>query len=79
MEVGISLLALVGGVILLSKCADVLVSGSVSLANYFSIPPLVIGLTIVGMGTSLPELVTSLIAALKRQPDMVAWSVAWSC
>lgn len=66
MEVGIALLALVGGVVLLSKCADILVSGSVSLANYFSIPPLVIGLTIVAMGTSAPEVAASIAAVFQE-------------
>ncbi|NQV35018.1 MAG: calcium/sodium antiporter [Phycisphaeraceae bacterium] len=68
MDLGIALLALVGGIILLSKCADVLVSGAVHLANHFSIPPLVIGLTIVAMGTSAPEVAAS-IAAVFQGPD----------
>jgi cation:H+ antiporter len=68
MDLGIALLALVGGVILLSKCADVLVSGAVHLATHFSIPPLVIGLTIVAMGTSAPEVAAS-IAAVFQGPQ----------
>jgi cation:H+ antiporter len=68
MDLGIALLALVGGIILLSKCADVLVSGAVHLANHFSIPPLVIGLTIVAMGTSAPEVAAS-IAAVFQGPQ----------
>ena len=65
MDLGIALLALVGGVLLLSKCADVLVSGSVHLAKHFSIPPLVIGLTIVAMGTSAPEVAASIAAVFQ--------------
>ncbi len=65
MDLGIALLALVAGVLLLSKCADVLVSGSVHLAKHFSIPPLVIGLTIVAMGTSAPEVAASIAAVFQ--------------
>ncbi len=68
MNLGIALLALVGGIILLSKCADVLVSGSVQLARHFGIPPIIIGLTIVAMGTSAPEVAAS-IAAVFQGPQ----------
>jgi cation:H+ antiporter len=68
MNLLISLLALVGGIILLSKCADILVTGSVNLAKHFGIPPLVIGLTIVAMGTSAPEVAAS-IAAVFQGPE----------
>ena len=61
----ISLLALVGGIILLSKCADILVTGSVNLAKHFGIPPLVIGLTIVALGTSAPEVAASIAAVFQ--------------
>ncbi len=53
------------GIILLLKGADYLVGGSSSLAKKFGIPTLVIGLTIVAFGTSMPELVVNVIAALK--------------
>ncbi|MCF7973062.1 MAG: calcium/sodium antiporter [Phycisphaerae bacterium] len=65
MNVVISLLALVGGIILLSKCANVLVTGSVNLAKHFGIPPMVIGLTIVAMGTSAPEVAASIAAVFQ--------------
>jgi cation:H+ antiporter len=65
MNLGMAILALVGGIILLSKFADVLVSGSVHLAKHFSIPPLIIGLTIVAMGTSAPEVAASIAAVLQ--------------
>ena len=59
----IGLLAL--GFVLLVKGADWFVEGASRLAEKFGIPQLVIGLTIVAMGTSLPELVTAITALVK--------------
>jgi cation:H+ antiporter len=55
--------------------ADYLVRGAVSLANRFGMPPLLIGLTVVGFGTSMPELLVSLQAALagRRQSRSAMW------
>lgn len=57
-----TLVALILGLLLLWKCADVLVSGAVGLAGRFHISAMVIGLTIVAMGTSAPEVAASLAA-----------------
>lgn len=72
MDLGIALLTLVGGILMLSKCADVMVSGAVQLAKHFSIPPLVIGLTIVAMGTSAPEVAASIAAVFQGQGGDIA-------
>ncbi len=56
---------LVAGVALLFVAGDMLVRGAVGIAQRFGLSPLVIGLTLVAFGTSLPELVVSLNAALK--------------
>lgn len=53
---GAALLAIVGGLILLIGSGDLLVRGSVSLARKFGIPRIIIGMTIVAFGTSIPEL-----------------------
>ena len=53
------------GLVLLAKGADFLVDGSSGVARRFKIPEIIIGLTIVSIGTSLPELVISVNAALK--------------
>lgn len=53
-NVFVSLLVLIVGFILLMKGADFFVEGSSSIATRFHIPSLIIGLTIVAMGTSLP-------------------------
>lgn len=55
-----------------------LVSGAVAVARGFGVSETVIGLTIVAVGTSMPELVTSVIAALKRQGDVAFGNVVGS-
>ena len=56
---------LVAGLVILLKGADWLVDGAVALAERFAVSPLVIGLTIVSMGTSAPEVATSITAAAR--------------
>lgn len=63
-EILLSLLILVVGFVLLMKGADFFVEGSSSVAMRFHIPSLIIGLTIVAMGTSLPECAVSITASL---------------
>lgn len=58
--------------------ADFLVQGATSLAVRIGVPDAVIGLTIVAVGTSLPELATSVAAALKRQPEIAVGNVVGS-
>jgi cation:H+ antiporter len=67
----IGLLALVGG-------GETLVRGAVSLARSLNLSPMVIGLTIVGFGTSLPELLTSVTAALAGSPGVAIGNVVGS-
>jgi cation:H+ antiporter len=63
------LLVLIGFAMLI-KGADIFVEGASSIAKRFHIPEMIIGLTIVAMGTSLPELSVSFISALNGQSDM---------
>ena len=58
--------------------ADLLVGNAISLARIAGVSDTVIGLTIVAVGTSAPELVTSVIAALRRQSDMALGNVIGS-
>ena len=58
---------LIIGFVLLIKGADVFVEGSAAIATNFGVPSLIIGMTIVAMGTSAPETAVSLSAALKGQ------------
>lgn len=64
MNIYIALIALVAGLVILIKSADLLVDGAAALAARLSIPPLLVGLTIVAMGTSAPELAASIAAVL---------------
>ncbi|MBL27019.1 MAG: sodium:calcium antiporter [Rhodospirillaceae bacterium] len=68
----------VGGLLLLFGGGEVLVNGAVSLANRLGVSPLIIGLTVVGFGTSAPELLVSLEAALGGQPDIAVGNVVGS-
>ncbi|MFO1053276.1 MAG: calcium/sodium antiporter [Planctomycetota bacterium] len=69
---------LVGSLLLLTAGAELLVRGSVALARRFGLSSFVIGLTIVGFGTSTPELVTSLSAASHGQDDIAVGNVVGS-
>lgn len=69
---------LVVGLILLVKGADFFVAGAANIAKIFKIPPLIIGLTIVAMGTSAPEAAVSTIAALAGNNDIALANVLGS-
>jgi cation:H+ antiporter len=65
-----AILFLVGGLVALWKCAELLVAGAVGLAKRLGVSPLVIGLTIVAMGTSSPEVAASIAAAARGAGDI---------
>ena len=67
-----------GGLALLLAGGELLVRGAVGLARGLGVTPLVIGLTVVAFGTSAPELVVSLQAALGGHPDIVLGNVVGS-
>lgn len=69
---------LLGGLLLLVGAGEVLVKGAVGLALRFRISTLVIGMTIVSLGTSAPELLVSLQAALEGHPDIATGNVVGS-
>ena len=66
------------GFALLIKGADFLVDGSTIIAKKFHIKEIVIGLTIVSIGTSFPELMVSLTSALNNHADMAIGNVVGS-
>ena len=78
MEVIIQLALLVVGFIMLIKGADWFVDGVSGIAERFGIPQLVIGLTIVAMGTSAPEAAVSITAAIKGSADITIGNVVGS-
>ena len=71
-------LMVTGGLVFLLIGGDFLVRGAVSLARWLSVPPLVIGLTIVAFGTSSPELVVSLDAVISGAPEIAIGNVVGS-
>ncbi len=70
--------AVVIGIALLMAGAELLVQGAVALARAGGISDEVIGLTLVAFGTSLPELATSIVAAIRRKPDVCIGNVLGS-
>ncbi|MCW1956183.1 MAG: calcium/sodium antiporter [Roseobacter sp.] len=66
------------GLIGLPLGADILVDSSVNIARDFGVTETVIGLTLVALGTSLPELATTVMAALRRQADVALGNVIGS-
>lgn len=68
----------VGGLTLLVLGSRWFVDGAVSFAQYMGVSDLIIGLTIIAAGTSLPEVVTSVIAAIKGERDIAVGNVVGS-
>lgn len=73
-----SLVLLVFGLVLLLGGAELLVRGAVTVARNFGVSDLVIGLTIVAVGTSLPELAASIMSAIKKEADIAIGNVIGS-
>lgn len=78
MDIFIQILLLVLGFVMLIKGADWFVDGAAGIAKRFGIPSLVIGLTIVAMGTSAPEAAISISAAFKGSADIAVGNVVGS-
>lgn len=76
--VSLNLILVAFGLVALLVGGDLLVRGAVGVARRFGVSPLVIGLTLVGFGTSAPELVTSLSAALAGAPAIALGNVVGS-
>jgi cation:H+ antiporter len=66
----IAIVQLLGGFVLLVWGADRLIAGASALARNLGVSPLIIGLTIVALGTSAPELVVSAVAAYRGNPEL---------
>lgn len=74
----LQLAMVVGGLALLIVGARWLVDGAVTFATWFGVSELIIGLTIVAVGTSLPEIATSVIAGLRGERDIAVGNVVGS-
>lgn len=75
---GLTLAALVAGVVLLAYAADQFVLGAARVALIRRMPPLLVGVVIIGFGTSCPELLVSVIAALDGQAEIAVGNVVGS-
>ena len=69
---------LLGGLVLLVIGGELLVRGAVAIAERLGMSPLLIGLTLVGFGTSTPELVTSVQAAMAGSPGIAVGNIVGS-
>ncbi len=69
---------LISGIVLLAVGARLMVYSAVNIAEWLGVSSMVIGLTVVAIGTSLPELAASLMSALKKDPDMSMGNVLGS-
>lgn len=78
MKIFVDIVFLLAGFVLLIKGADYFVDGSVAIAKKLKIPSIVVGLTIVAVGTSLPELAVSSLASLKQSNTIAVSNVVGS-
>lgn len=76
--VPISIVMIVGGLGLMILGANLFVTSSISIAKVIGVSDAIIGLTIVAVGTSLPELITSVVAAYKHESDIAIGNIVGS-
>ena len=76
--IALNLLILAAGFLALIKGADVFVDGSAALARLFRVPAVIVGLTVVAMGTSAPELAVSTLAAVEGSNEIAVSNVVGS-
>ena len=69
------MLLVIAGFVLLMLGGEFVVQGAVTIANRLRVPPLVVGFTVVAIGTSLPELVVGLSAVRKGHPEILVGTV----
>lgn len=74
----LALLAVVAGLVLLTKAADAFVAGAARLSAALNVPPVIIGAVVVGFGTSAPEMVVSGIASTQGKLDIAAGNIIGS-
>ncbi len=74
----VSIALIIGGLALLIVGSQLFVESAVTLAQLFGVSEVFIGLTIVAVGTSLPEFATSVLAALHKQPDIAVGNIVGS-
>ena len=75
----LSILLIVVGIIALKNGGDIVVNESTEIATKYGVSERVIGLTIVAVGTALPELITSIIAVIKKEDNLAVGNLIGSC
>lgn len=78
-KIFISIISILVGIVLLKLGGDLVVDYSIKIANRLNISEKIIGLTIIAFGTSLPELVTSIVASIKGDEDLAVGNLVGSC
>jgi cation:H+ antiporter len=79
MKFWVSILLILGGLLLLAAGSELFVKGSIRIAESLGVSDVVIGLTLVAFGTSIPELITSVVAAVKKENDLAFGNIIGSC
>ena len=74
----VQLMLVVAGLVLLVYGSEWLVTGAVTIAKLLGVSDLVVGLTIIAMGTSMPELATSVVAAMRGERDIAVGNIVGS-
>ena len=78
-NVFVSIIFIVIGVVLLKFGGDFVVDNATLIAEHFNISERVIGLTIVAIGTAMPELVTSIVSIIRKDTDLAVGNLVGSC
>ncbi len=74
----LAVVMVVGGIALLAVGGELIIAAAVNIARAFGVSELVIGLTLVAVSTSLPELATSVVAAVRRHPEIALGNILGS-
>ncbi len=74
----LDILFIIGGLVILVVGANLFIDGAVNIARMLEVSDLIIGLSIVALGTSLPELATSIVAAIKKEGDISIGNIVGS-
>jgi len=79
MSIGLSIILIIIGFLFLAKGADLLVKAAISIAKKFGLSEILIGLTIVAFGTSLPEIFITITSAIDGHSDLIIGNAVGSC
>ena len=78
-KISLSILFIILGIVLLKYGGDFVVDYAINIAMELNVPESVIGLTIIAIGTAMPELVTSIVAVIKKDTDLAVGNLVGSC